>query len=286
MACSNCGQALLAVLVMGAGCMPHAAFAQKEAAEKVAKMAGVALPVQISEVITVTGGNVERIHVEAGQEVKVGELLVEIDADRHKYNYERAKLLAESDARMNMALAEVKARQAELDSAEENLRRRRIKQSDYEKVEAMLDLAQAKLDNEEESAAANKLALEYAKSEYEKRMLKADADGVVLNVNAKLGQRLASGAVVVTIGDPYSVQVGIPVPGDVAKSLQPGSVLLLKSAVDDLLYQATVSNIVNDPKKGPVAEFMLEPSSGIFPVQPPMGQYTLEKDALDQDLNQ
>lgn len=255
---------------------------KKQATKQPPRMAGLPSLLEIAEVVTITGGIIEKIHFQPGEEVVEGDAIVEIETDRYRYNYEMAKLNFENTGNLDSAAAEVAVRSAELNKAKNDNRRRRNSDEDLRRSEAMLAMAEGKRVAAEYQQKVYKLALDYASSELEKRILRAPVNGVVISISKRLGQRTNPGEVVVRIGDPFKARVSFPVTADIAALMQPGQMVLMRSAVNSLLYEAQVLDVVTDPKSGAkTANVAIQPSSGLLPVRPPDGEFTLEPDSLN-----
>lgn len=259
-----------------------ASSSKKEATKQPPRMAGLPMLLEIAEIVTITGGNIERIHYQPGDEVTAGDAIVEIETDRYRYNYEVAKINYENNGDLDAAVAEVAVRSAEYSKAKEDIRRRRITDDDLRRSEAMLAMAEGKKTTVENQLKMRKLALDYAAKELEKRILRAPVDGIIMSISKGLGQRTSPGEVVIRIADRYKVRVSFPVKAELAELMQPGQIVNMRSAVDSLLYQAKVIDITSDPKSGAkTANVAILPSSGLLPNRPPDGEFSLDPDSLN-----
>lgn len=245
------------------------------------KLAGIAEPVDMAEAKTIVSGTIEYIHYEVGDTVEEGDILLEIDSDRYRYNYEMAKLRFEGKSNLRSAEAEVRVRAADVAKAQEDLRRRRIREEDMQGAEAKLEMSQAKLEGVREQEKANKLAMEYAELELEKRLIRAPEGGVITAIPKSLGQRANPGDTLAVIGDPTRVTVAFPVTKEIAKAMQEGRMVLMRSVVDNLLYEAQVLGVTNQGKDGQTAEVAIQPAQGAFRSPATPGEYILEPDSLE-----
>lgn len=155
------------------------------------------------------GGKVLRRHVEAGQPVKAGQLLMELDpAD--------LRLAAEAGQ------AQVAAATTQRDLVAADLKR-------YRDLRAQGFISGAELERREASLAAAEASLRQAMAQASVQgnqagyaQLRADGDGVVLSVGAEPGQVVSAGAPVVRIARDGVRDVVFGVPEDRVASVRVG----------------------------------------------------------------
>lgn len=155
------------------------------------------------------GGKVLRRHVEVGQRVKAGQLLMELDpAD--------LRLAAEAGQ------AQVAAARTQRDLAAADLKR-------FSELKAQGFISGAELERREASLAAAEASLRQAMAQASVQgnqaayaQLRADGDGVVLSVGAEPGQVVSAGAVVVRIARDGVRDVVFGVPEDRVASVRVG----------------------------------------------------------------
>ena len=155
------------------------------------------------------GGKLIRRHVEVGQGVRAGQLLAELDA---------ADLGLASEA--GQALVEAAKTQRDLAASE--LRRFQdlqaqgfVSAAETERRQAQLDAAEATLRQARAQSAVQGNQARYAR-------LLADADGVVLALEAEVGQVIAAGAPVVRLARDGARDVHFFVPEDRVQNVVPG----------------------------------------------------------------
>lgn len=155
------------------------------------------------------GGKLIRRHVEVGQRVRAGQLLAELDA---------ADLGLASQA----GQAQVEAAKTQRDLAAAELRRFQdlqakgfVSAAEIERRQAQLDAAEATLRQARAQSALQGNQTRYAR-------LLADADGVVLALEAEVGQVIAAGAPVLRLARDGARDVHFFVPEDRVQNVLPG----------------------------------------------------------------
>ncbi len=155
------------------------------------------------------GGKLIRRHVDVGQRVRAGQLLAELDA---------ADLGLASQA----GQAQVEAAKTQRDLAAAELRRFQdlqakgfVSSAEIERRQAQLDAAEATLRQARAQSAVQGNQARYAR-------LLADADGVVLALEAEVGQVMAAGAPVLRLARDGARDVQFSVPEDRVQLVSPG----------------------------------------------------------------
>lgn len=177
------------------------------------------------------GGKVLRRHVEAGQRVSAGQLLVELDP---------ADLRLASEA----AQAQVAAARTQRDLAAADLKRYQdlrdkgfISSAEIERRAASLAAAEASLRQASAQAGVQGNQASYAQ-------LRAGASGVVLSVAAEPGQVVAAGAPVVRVAQDGARDVVFAVPEGRVASVQAGQTVQVGvPAVGPGMLAATVREV-------------------------------------------
>lgn len=176
-----------------------------------------------------------------------------VEGDRVKEGQVIARL-EDSDVRAQVAQAEaqLQVNQADLQNAEQTLKRTRALADSNFSSQAALDSAQARYLQVKSSIAVARAALEGAQVALENTVIRAPFDGTVLTKNADVGEVVApfaasafSKAAVVTIADMRSLQVE----ADVAESNLSGVTVgqpceIVLDAYPDIRYPGYVAKIV------------------------------------------
>lgn len=141
-------------------------------------------------------GIIAEVLVDRGDEVSQGDVLVRIDARVEQASLETARFRAESTAA-------IRSREAQLNAAEQllaqvvSLNERGVaSQNQLNEAQANRDIAVAGLAEAEENRVAARLEIERAAAALDLRIIRAPADGVILEREPDVGE-LASPSVVI-----------------------------------------------------------------------------------------
>lgn len=227
-------------------------------------------------------GSVKKIHVKLGQQVKAGQLLMELDIpDAESKLMQARSALAEAESRLLKSQAGGKSldlieaqtafagAQSDYQQAKEKLRRNEslfaqgaISKADFElvqaeytkaeanynQVEARLKAAQAgagsSLQALQSSVAAARSSLELAQRQANQRQLKASMDGRVLSLAVQNGDMINPNAALASIGNLDSLQVSADIAEADASKLKVGQKVSISSnALMDVNYRGQVREI-------------------------------------------
>jgi macrolide-specific efflux system membrane fusion protein len=170
---------------------PTFATVQRGSIEDLVTATGVLQPRDYVDVGAQVSGQLHRIHVEVGDEVKNGDLLAEIDptlfmakvdASRAQLRYQRALL---NDRQAQLELARIQhLRQQNLLAAqattEENAQNAAAA---YQSAKAQIEMLMAQIEQNESSLRADEANLSYAQ-------IYAPMDGTVVSISARQGQTI------------------------------------------------------------------------------------------------
>lgn len=152
---------------------------------------GTLQPLDYVDVGAQVSGQLTKIHVEVGSEVKTGELLAEIDptlfmaqvdASRAQLRYQRAQL-KDREAQLALAVSQL-ARQQNLYSEDATtLETVQNAEASHKSAAAQLEMLKAQIEQTESDLRADEANLNYTK-------IYAPMDGTVVSVSARQGQTL------------------------------------------------------------------------------------------------
>lgn len=196
-------------------------------------------------------GKIIHRHVDVGMPVKAGQVLAELDP--------KDLLLSQSAAQAQVAAARAQAEVAELDyqRVKDLLAKGFISKAEYDRQQTQLKATQAQAQAVIAQAEVQANQTRYAK-------LLADADGVVIGVQAEVGQVVAAGQPVLQIARRGEVEVATAIPEDRVAQLEvgmpvtvqlwsqdgksyPGRIRELSSAADPLARTYAVRVSVDQP---------------------------------------
>lgn len=227
-------------------------------------------------------GSITRVNVKLGQEVKPGQVLMEIDIPNAQEKIMQAQSAAAAaqaallktpgDGRSNdlveaQALYEKAASEYRL--AEERLKRNKalfdagaISMSDMESTQSAYDLAKSDYERSESSLAAARNgssaslyslqaslaaaqeALKAAESDAEQRTLKASMAGRVLSIPVEKGDRIAPNTLLISIGELSALKIKADIAeGDAGKIKIGQPATITAAAFPDLTFKGKVSEV-------------------------------------------
>jgi RND family efflux transporter MFP subunit len=175
-------------------------------------------------------GFIRQILVKAGDRVRAGQPLVQIDPDRQQ-------------AAANVIESQRAAREVDLEFAQQDLARVRqlaqegvISRADLDKAETAYKSAQAQLKAVQSQLNENAVELKYYR-------VTAPADGIVGDIPVRQGDRVTNSTLITTIDQASGLEVYINVPLERAIDLKPGLRVELLSSDGQVLESTRVTFI-------------------------------------------
>jgi len=210
-------------------------------------------PDDLQRVAAAAAGDLTELAVKRGDRVTKGQLLGNLDEEREKFAAEAARIRADDQSALELALSEVELRQAELEEAEEAYRRRKVARTAISKAKAQLEMAKTKEQMARTNQKLAKLEAERQESELERRRFRSPMDGVVISVEKAVGDKIAQGTVVFTVGSGDSVALNLNLPQHLARELESrgGLFVRLKGELETR-FARLVSTGPADPATGTV----------------------------------
>ena len=154
-------------------------------------------------------GFVRQITVKAGDRVRAGQPLVQIDPEKQQ-------------ATVSASESQRASREADLEFARQQLVRRQklfdagaVSQAELEQAQTAVKTAQAQLEAVNSEIRENQVQLQYYR-------VTAPADGIVGDIEVRQGDRVTSSTLITTIDAPEGLEAYINVPLERATSLRPG----------------------------------------------------------------
>ena len=210
---------------------------------------------------------IQKINVVAGQTVKAGDVLIQLDP-------------REIQARLFQAQAGVTAAEATLKKAESDFVRYRnlleklaVSKSEFERVQTERNVAQARLRQAKESLIEAEVMLSYT-------TIKAPKAGLVVDRLAEPGDTARQGVPLLVLYDPASLRLEVPVPESLALRLKKGDKLTVRFDALNQKITAVVDEIVPQAEVGSrslLVKVTLPETAGLFEgtfgrIQIPSGQ--------------
>lgn len=176
-------------------------------------------------------GKIEKRHVDVGARVRKGQTLATLAPEDLDLQVSAAEA-AVASAEANLALAD-----AELERHQQLLDKKYISQALYE--------ARA---NQQKAAAAGleqaRAQLEVARNQTAYTQLAADADGVITQIMAEVGQVVAPGQPIAALAHGGELEVAIDVPESRVNEFKPGRVVIAEMwAASGKRYPATIREV-------------------------------------------
>lgn len=194
-------------------------------------------------------GNVETVHVLAGDRVEKGDLLVELDRELLEI------LLAQSEAQLREAEAGIDTARVQVDRTQKAFDRvaalqesSSFSQGRFDEAQSdMLD-ARAQLVQAEARVRSGKSVVAETRYQLERSRITAPFSGTVIEVNTIPGAFIQAGAPVVRLLDTDAFEVEAGVPGRYVDYLQPGqSVLAVFENGQEVTLQVRAILPLEDP---------------------------------------
>jgi membrane fusion protein (multidrug efflux system) len=184
-----------------------------------------------------TLARIERIHVTAGDTVREGEVLLEL---------EQADLAAraqQASQRIEGVSARLREAERSLERARELKRRGLLASADLDAAQANRDALRAELESAQQARREAEAALEYA-------TIRAPIDGRVVDRFAEPGDTAAPGEKLLALYNPLSLRVEARVREALALQLEAGQTLTVELPVLDERVEATIEEIVPAAQSG------------------------------------
>lgn len=245
---------------------------------------GTLQPRESVDVGAQVSGQVTRLHVEPGDQVKKGQLLAEIDASLHQATVEADR------AALDGLRAQLEEQQAQLDLAQQQHQRQQrlavdeaTREEDVQVAAATLKAAQAKLKQLRAQIAESQARLKGNEAQLSYTRLYAPIAGTVLGVDVKQGQTLNATyqtPTVLRIADLSAMTAWTKVSEADIRQLKPGLGLYFTTlGGDGRRWHAKIRQILPSPPLPPAASG----EAGAAPVTMKAVQYTVLFDVDNQD---
>lgn len=164
---------------------------KRETIEDTVLAGGVVNAKELVEVGSQATGQVKRLYVELGQQVKKGQRIADIDAAQQRNQLQDEQLAYQGLLnQQRLRQANLKQAQAEFDSQKLLYDHQVLSQMDFLKAKNALDAAQAELQANRIQLEQSRLKIQTAESNLKYTQIVAPIDGVVVSVVTKQGQTI------------------------------------------------------------------------------------------------
>ncbi|MEV3844182.1 macrolide transporter subunit MacA [Aeromonas veronii] len=161
---------------------------------------GVLQAVEQVDVGAQVSGQVTKLAVEAGDQVKQGDLLAEIDPLIAQNNLKTAEAeLASNRAQLKIKQAQLKQNELAWRRQQQMFKQEASSRADLESAEALLAVTRAELQNSQANIDNALIKVDRAKTELGYTKILAPMDGTVISIVTRQGQTLAASQTVPTV---------------------------------------------------------------------------------------
>ena len=230
------------------------------------------------------GGKIDKVNVRAGDRVKAGQVLLELEDNEGKSLVELYTTRAKSDVEVRAAAEQLALAKVEEKSLKQAFDRNAANPIELERAQVKVRVQQLELELAERQKVETVQQLQQAVSRHEQYQLKAPTDGVVDLVNVEVGEMVEQLKPVLklVVKDPLWVDAAVPVGQTL--SLKVGGAAWVKSNLPGhqkpikgkILHMAEVADAASDtrlvrveiineqglPAGGHVTVLFTEPAAG------------------------
>ncbi|HAU4897888.1 macrolide transporter subunit MacA [Aeromonas hydrophila] len=168
--------------------------------EQTVLASGVLQAIEQVDVGAQVSGQVTYLAVEAGQKVKQGDLLAEIDPLIAQNNLKTAEAdLASRRAQLKIKQAQLKQNELSWRRQQQMFRQEASSRADLESAEALLAVTKAELQSAQAEVENAQIKVERTKTELGYNRIQAPMDGTVVSIVTRQGQTLAASQTVPTL---------------------------------------------------------------------------------------
>ncbi|AZU49003.1 efflux RND transporter periplasmic adaptor subunit [Aeromonas dhakensis] len=168
--------------------------------EQTVLASGVLQAIEQVDVGAQVSGQVTYLAVEAGQKVKQGDLLAEIDPLIAQNNLKTAEAeLASNRAQLKIKQAQLKQNELAWRRQQQMFKQEASSRADLESAEALLAVTRAELQNSQANIDSALIKVDRARTELGYTKILAPMDGTVISIVTRQGQTLAASQTVPTV---------------------------------------------------------------------------------------
>jgi len=207
-------------------------------------------------IVPVNRDIVSKIHVDEGEAVKAGQLLVTLDLGVLNAQHNTAKILASNRGQLDSAQIMVKMRSAQLENLNRLESTGHVRPNELEKSRADQALAEADLLTAKESRKIRQAELKQIEAQIEVKKIRSPIDGVVSRIFKTEGELvgLNDEDALVTVVQPLQLHVVFHIPYNFIGTLKAGQKVSLQvdEVEDPVIGTVLYSSPVVNPESGTV----------------------------------
>ncbi|MCD6526250.1 MAG: efflux RND transporter periplasmic adaptor subunit [Desulfuromonas sp.] len=240
---------LLVGLIIGGSLSPAVA-------EEIGGISGITEPVHDVILSLSTSGTVTRIFFNEGDYVKKGKVILGLDMQLETLEVERRKLIWESKAELNSAIARVATLSSQLDASRELYKSTgSISQEELEQQQLEFELAVAEKERLKISEERERIEYRIAVEQLNKRSLCAPFSGIITELLADIGETSELDVPLVHLVDTSQCLFVCTVEEQVGRTLQRGPAVNLELEAGEIPDKITAEISYVDP--------VVDPASGL-----------------------
>lgn len=152
---------------------------------------GVLEPWMICDVACAESGIIEEIYVNVGRRVSTGSLIAKLRSDAIEKQLEISRSQAAAQGKILSAKAETEFSQWKLEETTKAYQKKHSSESELNRADIEYKIAQGRLQVETEEAAVLALQVDRLETQLAQRTIQSPIDGIVVNIEKKVGELLA-----------------------------------------------------------------------------------------------
>jgi RND family efflux transporter MFP subunit len=202
-------------------------------------------------------GSIVRIHVQEGSRVSRGDLLIVLDDAQASAEVDRVSaMLKASETQLAAAKSDLQLAQSTLKRYQALFEKKSLSPQEFEEIKARVTIAEAHRDAALASQSAVQAALLQARSSLQYTQIRAPFDGIVTARLADPGTLATPGTPLLTIENPSSFRLEVPVNESEVGAIQVGgAATVVIDALGDQQIAGKVSQLV--PSADPASRTVL-----------------------------
>ncbi len=217
---------------------------------------GITEPYKDTTLSPSVNGIITTIRKREGEFVKQGEVIVELDKDYEILEVERRKLIAESRIEVEAARYRLDILKLDLDSTQSLYNNTHsVSLEDLLQKKLEYRMAEAELESLLKAEEREELELQIARTQLEKRLIRAPFDGIVVSLFLEEGESCSSQQPLVRVVDVRKCRLIVHVEAATSRSMKTGANVQIR--IEDAKSPITLWGVVE------FASPVVDPSSGL-----------------------
>ena len=195
-------------------------------------------------------GTAVEVFVRTGEKVVKGQILGHLELEATRLQYDLAKQALEDDTRLRAARSQSEAWSITRDETEEAVRKRNSEKTRLEWAIAMEEMYRANYEAQLEAKEIQRIQFDYWKDQYERRIFRAPAEGIVTEVKIQPSDNVKMAQHVFTVSNDNAYEVPVVVPAAIAETAASEKTVPVRTADGSPTIHARVNGVRDNPRKG------------------------------------